>query len=82
MSIITFEQRRARMTTPEDVNKEINLAAAYAKSLHTKAKTCQGTLAEKLAIKDNAKKADEVTRKLKLQSFDIEDELRAESLTH
>lgn len=82
MSIITFEQRRSQMKTEEDIYRQIKLAESYAKSLHTKAKNCQGTLAEKLAIKDNAKKADEVTRKLKLRSFDIEDELRAESLTH
>nr|WP_229650426.1 hypothetical protein [Vibrio splendidus]MCC4883086.1 hypothetical protein [Vibrio splendidus] len=77
MSIITFEQRRAKIVTVEDLEHQIVLARKYFKRLKTEAKKCPGTLAEKLAINDKAKAAEQVCRELRMKSFDIEDEINA-----
>lgn len=78
MSVITFEQRRAKILKIEDVDTQITLARKHMKRLQTKAKNCTGTLAEKLAIHEKAKQAEKVFRELRMKSFDIEDELRAQ----
>lgn len=75
MAIITFEQRRAKITSVEELERQITLARKYMHRLQNKAKKCTGTLAEKLAIHEQAKAAEKVMRELRMASFDIEDEL-------
>lgn len=76
MSIITYEDRIAKIKVVEDIDKQISLATAYAKRLRTKAKKCTGTLADKLAMNELYKQAKIVSHELKLNYFKIEDGLR------
>ncbi|MEI8659338.1 hypothetical protein [Vibrio sp. Hal054] len=80
MSIITFEQRKAKILTLEDLEHQISCARKYVKRLRCKAKK-QDTLAAKLLINDDVKAAEKVFRDLRLASFDIEDEIKAKTFT-
>lgn len=77
MPVVTFEQRKAQITKIEHIDLQIDLARTYYKRLKNKAKNHTGSLAEKLAILEDAKQAEREFRKLRMASFDIEDELMA-----
>lgn len=74
MCIVTFEQRRAKIKTLDDLEEQIRLARHYVARLKRKAKN-QTSLADKLAVHEDVKKAEQVSKRLRLASFDIEDEI-------
>lgn len=73
----TYEQRVAEMHTPADAEVQLNMAKRYARRLHLKAKDAKLTLAQKLEIHAQAKEADKVLRKIRVNIFDLEDALAA-----
>ncbi|MDN2483857.1 hypothetical protein [Vibrio agarivorans] len=75
MDIVTYEQRLNKIKTVSDIDEQIRLAKQYFKRLQAKAKACEGTLSEKLAIQEQAKSAERVFRQLRINSWDIEDSL-------
>ncbi|WP_238321433.1 hypothetical protein [Vibrio casei] len=79
MSIVTFEQRKEKITKIEHIDEQIDLARSYVKRLRNKAKNCTGTLTEKLALNEDVKQAELAFRKLRMASFEIEDDLLAKS---
>ncbi len=76
INVPTYEQRRNKIKSINDINEQIKLAKAYAIRLRNKAK--KATLfADKLAIHKKEKEALSLLRKLRFNSFAIEDELNA-----
>ncbi|MFA0698785.1 hypothetical protein, partial [Vibrio sp. 10N.222.49.C9] len=60
----------------DDLDREIKRANQQIKTLKTKAKRCRGTLEDKLAINEEAKKAQEVSYQLRANYFYIQDQVR------
>lgn len=73
---MTFEARLALIKTVDDLEQQISLARTYVKNLRAKAVKA-GLLAEKLAINEQVKAAEQVLRQLRFRSFDIEDAINA-----
>lgn len=73
--VITYDQRRSRIKTIEDIDIEIKRAKQYARTLRAKAKRFDGTLSEKVALNEKANEAEKVFREIRMKSWDIEDEL-------
>lgn len=74
--MITFEDRKAKIKTVDDIGAQISLAKKYAATIRTKAKKAS-TLGEKLKLNEEHKQAVIVLRQLRVNYFDIEDELMA-----
>lgn len=77
MAVVTFEQRRAKIKTIDDLEEQIRLSRTYLKRLRLKAVNA-ATLDDKLAINEDVKAAEKVVRTLRYKSFEIEDEILAE----
>jgi hypothetical protein len=75
--IVTLAQRKAKIKSVTDIDIQLARAKTYAKELRNKAKRAP-SLAEKLALDKDRIKAEEVLKKLRLESFAIEDELIAQ----
>lgn len=73
---ITFEQRKSQIQTVDDIDVQLSRAKKYAMGFRTKAKNA-GTLAEKLALHEQQKKAEKVLRQLRHACWDIGDEIVA-----
>ncbi len=71
-----LRKRLENIQTPADAEKQLTLAKGYVTRLRNEAKKA-GTLAEKLALNEKLKNAEQVLRKLRMMIFDIEDALAA-----
>lgn len=78
MAVVTFETRVSKMTTVEDIGKQIDLAKVYANAILLKRRKAE-TLAETIALDKKHKEALEVVRKLRLNYFELEDRLKVKT---
>jgi hypothetical protein len=76
--MITYEKRVAKMKKVGDEHHQLQLAKAYAKRMRSNAKK-GATLAEKIKLQGIADQAEGVVRNLRLNSFELEDMLRAKA---
>lgn len=75
-NVPSFEERRAQIHTVDDIDIQIKRAKNYVRKLRSDAKKAE-MLDEKLKINEFQKEAEKVFRKLRMASFDIEDEINA-----
>lgn len=74
--MVNYDDRVAQIKTVEDIDTQIRRAKAYVKLMRTKSKNPQYSLAQKLAAQEVTKQAEAVLRKLRMNSFDLEDQVR------
>lgn len=75
MSIVTYEQRVAKIDSIEELENQIRLSREYVRKIQRELKNFEGSFDQKLAINRRLKDAEVVVRKLRFNSFDIEDKL-------
>lgn len=73
---MTFDSLIETFKSVDDINKAINSLTRKAKLLRKNAKSAS-TLAEKLTINKEIKNINEISFKLKLSYFQLEDQLKA-----
>ena len=74
MAVPTYEQRVARMKCPEDVDRELKRAKAYMMRLRGKFKKA-ASLDAKIQLEKDIKLAESVLRQLRLNVYELEDQL-------
>lgn len=75
----TYEQRLEEIFSVADIDKQLRLAKQAVMQLRNKSKSDRLTLANKLAINEEIKLGEAILRRLRQNSFDIEDRLLAEA---
>jgi len=74
----SFAERRAKIKTVADIETQLALAKQYVASIKREMKGAP-TLAAKQAIAEKVVDAERVLRRLRMESFDIEDEINAKN---
>jgi hypothetical protein len=74
----SFAERRAMITSTDELEKQITLSREYVKRCRRHAKQSGLTLEQKLAWDQRQKEAEKVVRELRRKAFDIEDELASQ----
>jgi primosomal protein N'' len=75
-SIVSFEDRLAKIKTISDLDDQLRIAKAYVKSMRLKMNAAS-TLAEKTVAEKKFRASERVLRQLRMSYFDIEDRLSA-----
>lgn len=75
MKIVSYEVRVGKMKTPSDVAEQIRLAKQYAKNLRRKKQYRTPNFEDKIIISQAITEAEAVLRKLRLNSFALQDDL-------
>lgn len=74
----TFEQRRAKILTRDDLEKQMRLSVQYVKRIKNASRDPALSLAQKIELGKLQKAAESVVRQLRRSVFDIEDEINAQ----
>tara|TARA_R110000868_G_scaffold243511_1_gene499487 strand:+ start:2161 stop:2412 length:252 start_codon:yes stop_codon:yes gene_type:complete len=73
----TYEQRVSEIKTVDDIDDQLRKAKQYTMKLRKEAKSDKLNLSQKLALQSKVQEAERILRKLRMASFDIEDEINA-----
>lgn len=73
-NVPSFEERRGKIKTIKDLDKQLDLAQTYVKRVRNASKK-PVTLDLKLSLGEKVREAEAVLRKLRKSVFDIEDEI-------
>lgn len=73
-NVPSFQERRAKIKTIKDLDKQLDLAQSYVRRVRNASKK-PAALDLKLSLGEKVREADAVLRQLRQSVFDIEDEI-------